>query len=422
MTAEGSKSGMRVRRQGMRRRLFSVLAGAGALTVSLTGLAPAAVAEDVRDQQWYLDGMQMDKVWEKSTGKGVKVAVVDTGVDDSSPTLQGRLLPGKDTAEAPGGANNDDVGHGTTVAEMIAGTGKGGGLRGLAPDAEIIPIRAALKGVKGLDDKYGKTRLDSTSEAIRAAVDSDAQIINMSWGDSNSDGPSSEVVKYAAQKGKLLFAATGNDGEKQHGISYPAAYPEVVAVGAVDRQNQVSKFSSWADNDDVDGVDLVAAGEDIPARCDGDFKRYCEHKQGTSYASALASASAALIWSKHPDWTANQVLRVMIDTAGRDSKSKNPSKYIGWGLVRPRINLLESQGDPGDARENPLTKQKTGPAKSPLDAGSSDSENGDASDNASVADSSKSGDDSQLLTIIGAGAGAVIVLGGAFAFMRMRRN
>ena len=77
---------------------------------------------------------------------------------------------------------------------------------------------------------------------------------------------------------------------------------------------------------------------------------------------------------------------------------------------------------PGDARENPLTKQKTGPAKSPLDAGSSDSENGDASDNASVADSSKSGDDSQLLTIIGVGAGAVIVLGGAFAFMRMRRN
>ncbi len=308
--------------------------------------------------------MQMDKVWKVSTGKGVKVAVVDTGVDDSTPSLQGQLLPGEDRADAPGGPNDDDVGHGTTVAELIAGTGKGGGLKGLAPDSKIIPIRAALEGVKGGGDK---SRLDISMQAIRAAVESDAQIINLSFGQENSDGVSSEVVKYAASKGKLVFASTGNDGEKKERIEYPAAYAEVVAVGASNEKGKVSKFSQWAGPDDVDDVDLVAPGENMPRLVRRELSSAIAKVQTVERVLPAPSLPPrrALIWSKHPDWTANQVLRVMIDTAGRESKSNNPSKYIGWGAVRPRMNLVEGEGDPGNPAVSPLTGKKTGPANGP---------------------------------------------------------
>jgi hypothetical protein len=112
----------------------------------------------------------------------------------------------------------------------------------------------------------------------------------------------------------------------------------------------------------------------------------------------------------------------MIETAGRESKSGTRSKYIGWGEVRPRMNLVEGEGDPGDPAVSPLTNKKTGPVKEASNSGSSDSGKDDAADKTEVADSSKSGDDSQLLTYIGAGVGVAVVLAGAFVFMRMRRN
>ncbi|WP_326807424.1 S8 family serine peptidase [Streptomyces sp. NBC_01775] len=385
------------------------------------GLAPTAVAEDVQSQQWYLDGMQIKKIWKVSTGKGVKVAVVDGGVDSSTQSLRGQVLPGKDISGAPGDENKDDVGHGTTMAELIAGTGRGGTVKGVAPDAKILPIRTTLRGIKGIDKN-----LNRHAEAIRAAADSDAKIINMSWGTS-TDGPTKRALDYAVSKGKLLIAAMGNDGQSGNtdGLGYPASHPNVAAIASYGKNLKVSKFSSSGR-----ATTFAAPGQEMPGWCDGKREQYCPNIEGTSASSAIASGAAALVWAKHPTWTANQVLRVLIDTAGRkDGKKDTVSKYIGNGAIRPRMNLLEGKGKPGDPDISPLTGKKTGSsAPGPKSPGGKDSDkNGstkdDAPDKVKVADSkSEDGDSSQLLPILGVGAGVLILAGCGFAVVRLRRN
>ncbi|MFI8854345.1 S8 family serine peptidase [Streptomyces sp. NPDC053499] len=385
----------------------------------MTGLAPAASADGIQSQEWHLKVMQAEKLWKVSTGKGIKVAVIDTGVDLSTRSLQGRVLPGKDVSGAPGDETRDDDGHGTTMAELIAGSGEGGTLKGLAPDAKIIPIRTNLKGMKGAD----KTK-EHLGEAIRAAADSDAQIINMSLGGTNPHPSIENAVRYAVKKGKLLFAGTGNDAQKGNRESYPAAYPDVVAVASTNKAGKVAEYSSYGQHTVLSGA---SAG--LPAWCDGEKKRYCRGG-GTSSAAAVVSASAALIWSHHPDWTSNQVLRVMIKTAGL--KGDKPSKYVGYGEVRPRMNLVEGEGDPGDPDISPLTGERTlhtKPSKSKESSsqakgsGKGDSNNEAAPDKVKVADSGREDSSNSLLwEAVGGGAALLVIGGGATLVIRRARR
>jgi len=376
--------------------------------VCLAGLSPVAHADGVQSQEWHLKVMQAEKVWKVSTGKGIKVAVIDTGVDSSTQSLQGRVLPGKDVSGAPGDETRDDVGHGTTMAELIAGSGKGGTLKGLAPGAKVIPIRTTLEGMKGADE-----RKEHLGEAIKAAADSDARIINLSV--SGLHHPAvKQAVKYAVKKGKLLLAGSGNDAKRGNEDSYPASYPDVASVAATDEAGKVADYSTYGQHTILSGP---AVG--LPGWCDGEKRNYCP-KGGTSAATAIASASAALIWSHHPNWTANQVLRVMIKTAGL--KGDKPSKYVGFGEVRPRINLLEGKGDPGDPDISPLTGERTlntKPDKSSPKVKGSDKET--APGKVKVADSNEVRD-------AGGGwllpAGGIVVAGViiGFAVVRLRRN
>ncbi|MBQ1123513.1 S8 family serine peptidase [Streptomyces sp. B15] len=405
------------RKPRMRRRLFTGLAAMGAWAVSFTVLAPVAGADSVQSQQWYLKPMQAEKMWKVATGEGIKVAVVDTGVDSSTPSLRGRVLPGKDVSGAPGDEMRDDAGHGTTMAEIIAGSGKGGALKGLAPDAKIIPIKGNLKGVPEA------TKDASGAKAIRAAADSDAQIINMSFG--GAPHPAfKKALDYATKKGKLLLAGTGNDAKKGNQENYPAAYPNVAAVASIDKTGRVAESSTYGEQTDLSGP-----GEGVPVLCDGKKQAYCP-RGGTSAATAIASASAALIWSHHPDWTANQVLRVLLKTGDLADK---PSIYVGHGAVRPRMNLLEGKGDPGDPDISPLTGERTLNTKSKESgsdaknsgkgSGKDDSNKEAAPDKVKVADS-KAEDDggSWLLPAIGIAAGVIILGGCGFAVVRIRRN
>ncbi|MDJ1132639.1 S8 family serine peptidase [Streptomyces iconiensis] len=397
----------------MRRRIGAVLAAAGAMAVLQAGLAPVAHADGVQEQQWYLDAMQAEKMWEVSTGKGVKVAVVDSGLDSSTPSLRGQVLPGKDVSRLPGGTDTDKSGHGTTMAELIAGTGRAGSLKGLAPDAKVIPIRVALQGTDG------KTSWDPLIAGVRAAADTDAQIISMSIGTDAPDPRLLDAVKFAANKGKLFLASAGNDRNKKNYEHFPAGFPHAVSVAATDETGKVAEYSNSASD-----VDIAAPGTNIPGWwCDKARKRYCDQNGGTSAATALASASAALLWSKHPDWTANQVLRVLLNTTGLKEKHIKPSVYLGHGAVRPRANLLEGKGDPGDPEISPLTNKKLGP---PAKKSSGSSKSGDADgvpDKVKVADSA-AGDDkgSVVLPVVGVGAGVVVLAGGGFAIARMRRK
>ncbi|WP_240361628.1 S8 family serine peptidase [Streptomyces sp. MBT27] len=359
--------------------------------------------------------MQASEMWKVSTGKGIKVAVVDSGVNPDTPSLKGQVLSQEVPKAAAYGATHDFGGHGTTMAEMIAGTGKGGGLKGLAPDSKIIPVRIALKQ---LTDSEELKRTPTAAVGIRAAADSDAKIINMSFGGPSIAPDEKAAVKYAAAKGKLLFAATGNDESSDGFLGFPAAFPDVVGVGAADEKGTVAKFSQSGDY-----VDLAAPGLDVPVWCDATFQKYCPG-QGTSAASAIASASAALIWSAHPTWTANQVLRTMIDTAGRSWDRSTPSKYLGYGLIRPRLVLEQARIDPGPAGADPLARENgTGGGAPATPAVPSSSAPPRTPEKGEAQAAGEGGGDSGTPWLIGGVAAGVLVIGGGvFAALRSRRR
>lgn len=389
------------------------------------GFAPGATANDARSKQWYLEPMEAEQIWKVSTGKGVKVAVIDSGVNADTPSLKGQVLVDEVPKSVAYRATDDQLGHGTSMAELIAGTGAGGGLQGLAPGAKIVPYRIELEGQTGGAEEREKT--PDAIEAIKAAADTDAQIISMSFGSLGPSSKEEEAIEYAASKGKLMIASVGNDGRAKGPIDYPAAYPYVLGVAAVDSSGTVSDFSSSGNY-----VDLSAPGEGFPGWCDATFRAYCDGKVGTSPAVAIASAAAALIWSAHPDWSVNQVTRSLIDTAGRTWPKDEPSKYAGYGFVRPIVVLEKPNYNAGPANVDPLEQDNGGdllansasspsPSPSPTTASQAPEKgsNGGTSAAGSVAESP---DDSNILWIALGSAAAAVVLGGVgVAVVRARR-
>jgi subtilisin family serine protease len=415
-----------------------VSAVVGALAAAGVGFAPHAAASDAQSRQWYLQPMQAEQMWKHSTGEGVKVAVIDTGVNPHTDSLEGQVLVDEVPGAVAYGASDDYTGHGTSMAELIAGTGADGGIKGLAPGAKIVPYRIHLKGLTGAEDKK-KTALPE--QAIKAAADTDAKIISMSFGAPTYDPDIEEAVIYAASKGKMLIAAVGNDGGTSDGgiIGYPASAPYVVGVSSMDKDSNISEFSSHGNY-----VDLVAPGEDMPGYCRPSFESYCHGLEGTSASAAIASASAALIWSAHPDWTANQVTRALIDTASRKWPKDDPTQYAGYGTVRPRVVLENPNYDAGAPYSDPLAKWNKEKGKklvteippasaaSPSATGSSQApEASSGADKAAagskadktenVAAESSNDDNSTLWIVLGAAAAVVVIGGGAFAVLRSRR-
>lgn len=411
------RSVTRVLRQGA----VCAVAAAFVWSTGLVGGA-AATVEEASAEQWYLKPMHAEELLKVTKGEGIKVAVIDTGVNTSLPSLKGQVLKGYDATEVAGDETDDYTGHGTTMAELIAGTGASGGLRGLAPGVKIIPFRIADPEFR--NEQRGVNASD-IPDAIRAAADSNAQIISMSYGTPYFSAETKEATEYAHSKGKLFFAPTGNSAKEGNKPEYPAGYPDVVGVASSDRNGKVSEYSQHGEN-----VDIAAPGDDIPGWCDETFTKYCGGDGGTSSATAITSASAALIWSEHPEWTANQVLRAMFDTASRDWADGTRSVYLGHGLVRPRQIILEKKGNPGAPDVSPLTNEKRGgdvplngaPASS---APASSQAPQDKPDSAApvAGSSSESSDDSSLPGwVIGAIAAAVVIGGGAFAAVRKLRS
>ncbi|MEW1757732.1 S8 family serine peptidase [Streptomyces cyaneofuscatus] len=408
----------------LQKRALSAVVVAASWSVVFAGAAQPAAAADVQSKQWYLSALQAEEMWKVTAGEGIKVAVIDTGVNPNTPTLKGQVLKGFDATGAAGDENDDYDGHGTNMAELIAGTGAGGGLKGLAPGAKIIPMRITDTEFQ---NKHSVNARD-TEDAIRAAADSEAKIISMSFGSLYSTRGEREAVKYAESKGKLFFAAVGNDGAGSNKEEYPAAYPQVVGVASADRNGKVAE-----DSQNGNMVDIAAPGKEIPRWCDNSFQSYCYGSSGTSAATAIASASAALVWSAHPEWTANQVLNVLFDTASRTWKKGDRSAYLGHGLIRPAMNILKGKGDPGDPDISPLTEERTGgspasPAPSstssaPASEQPAQNENADKVDETVAAGDTEAAasDGGVPLGLIVGGIAGVAVLGAVvFAVVRRR--
>ncbi|MFI9624959.1 type VII secretion-associated serine protease mycosin [Streptomyces sp. NPDC052042] len=390
------------------------------MALLLVGAGPA-YSNPVRSDQWYLDAMKAEQMWELSTGEGVTVAVIDTGVDASIPDLRGRVLKGLDLAkDSPGNEQTDYRDHGTGMASIIAGTGNfrgGGGSFGLAPGVKILPIRLRDNVGKVNGATASKYLNEDLSAGIRFAVDHGAKIINASVGDTIGGSQQlTDSVKYAVDKGALIFAAVGNSADEGNPVSYPAATPGVVGVGAIGKDLQKADFSRHGPE-----VDLSAPGVDMVHGCSTGTK-LCR-TSGSSDSAAIVSASAALIWSKYPKWTNNQVLRTLLNTVGGPTSGALRNDYIGYGIVRPRF-VLKNPGDPGPADVYPLPDlaeaASPSPSVQPSQAG------GGVKEGDKPAAASPAADDRGGNTPLWIGSGILVaaLVGGVvtFAVVRSRRR
>ncbi|MEU5899121.1 type VII secretion-associated serine protease mycosin [Streptomyces venezuelae] len=402
--------------------VLSKVALSAALGFLLTSVAATpAHADSVRSRQWHLDAMRADEMWETSTGRGITVAVIDSGVDGTIADLRGQVLDGRDFSSLAGDEHTDDANHGTGTAALIAGTGARGGRAGsfgLAPDSKILPIRMSYGSERSRQGAQLSGYSRDMAKAIRYAADSRAQILNISMaaanhrGFKNVDTPElTAAVKYALSKGKLIFAGVGNDAAKGNPLMYPAATPGVVGVGAIDRKIKRTKESQWGPQ-----VDMVAPGDDIWNACTGGTK-VCSGS-GTSASTALASASAALIWSKHPDWTNNQVLRVMINTMQGNDEGWSRDDSVGYGAVRPRV-ALKNPGDPGPADKYPLPDLAAA-VKSPAPKVSETSGAPESIQENELAAPAPAKDDDNSALWISMGLGAAMLAGTAVIVARVR--
>ncbi|MGW2614413.1 type VII secretion-associated serine protease mycosin [Streptomyces sp. NPDC001500] len=400
------------RHRGCRAAASAVL---GLLLVTAAGTL--AHAESTREEQWFLDAMKADQMWQTSTGEGVTVAVIDTGVDPDNPDLKGRVLPGKDLApDQSGDEHTDYEGHGTGMGGLIAGTGAyggGNGAFGLAPGAKILPIRLpnadTAANLAEAEERFNK----AVAPAIRFAADKGVKVINISQAATEGSPQLTAAVKYALGKGSLIFAGVGNNGGGANEVMYPAATPGVVGVAAVGKD-----LRRTAESEHGPQVDMAAPGEDMVHACDSETGLCRGH--GTSDASALASASAALIWAEHPAWTNNQILRVMLNTIGVPTDGAKRNDSIGYGIVRPRI-ALQSPGDPGPADAYPLPDLAAAASKSPSPQ-TSETAGADApaKDDDSIATASASSHGSAPWVALG--TGAVVLLGAALAVSAVVRR
>ncbi|MER7998556.1 type VII secretion-associated serine protease mycosin [Streptomyces sp. NPDC095613] len=360
--------------------------------------------------------MKADEIWKISTGEGVTVAVIDSGVDATNPDLQGRVLKGKDFApDSAGDEHTDYKGHGTGMAGLIAGTGRsdgGDGAYGLAPGSKILPIRTPDSGQDANRESEVRAFNESVPVAIRYATDKGAAIINISMASRKGSPALTSAVKYALDKGALVFAAAGNTGDAGNELEFPVGTPGVVGVGALDKEGQKTKESQYGPQ-----VDISAPGEEMVHACGGTTGLCTSH--GTSDATAIASASAALIWSKHPDWTNNQVLRVMLNTVSGPTDGVKRNDYVGYGAVRP-LRALTTPGDPGPADEYPLPDLAEAGASASSSAAAGDND-AQASPSTAAVEADESGGAGLW---IGLGAGAAVVLGAAVAVpvIRSRRG
>ncbi|MFI5804070.1 type VII secretion-associated serine protease mycosin [Streptomyces sp. NPDC051561] len=307
------------------------------LTAGMLAVLPVSVAhaDAIRDKQWGLAALHTQDAWRTTKGAGITVAVLDTGVDDQHPDLRGNVLPGNDLVGF--GAKSGDrswARHGTAMASIIAGRGhgpgRGDGVLGIAPEAKILPIRVILEGGDPARDKARESRGNALAKGIRWAADHGADVINLSLGDdSESAHPEAEedaAVQYALGKGAVVVASAGNGGEKGDHISYPAAYPGVIAVTAVNEAGSRASFSTrrWYATVAAPGVNIVIADPD----------RSYYQGWGTSAASAFVSGAAALVRAAHPGLPPAEIKRLLAATA-RDAPPGGRDDARGHGTVDP---------------------------------------------------------------------------------------
>ncbi|MEH1013736.1 type VII secretion-associated serine protease mycosin [Micromonospora sp. CPCC 206060] len=299
-------------------------------------------ADAIRDEQWQLRELRAEAAWQVSTGRGVTVAVIDSGVDASHPDLAGQVLPGLDLVAGSGNGQHDPVGHGTTVATLIAGhRDDPNGAVGLAPDARILPVR-----VLDAENRYDDALI--VARGVRWAVDNGARVINLSLG-GNGDSPAlAAALDYAFARDVVVVACTGNVAASMGTeVWYPAREPGVIAVAGLERESD----ALWTGSVTGPQTVLTAPATGLVSARPGGFWRV----QGTSFAAPLVAASAALVRARWPQMPAGDVVNRLLTTA-RDLGPAGRDNRFGYGLVDPVAAL---NGEVSQIGRNPLDDQSS---------------------------------------------------------------
>ncbi|MFJ9902305.1 S8 family serine peptidase [Streptomyces sp. NPDC101152] len=295
--------------------------------------APVAAAA-----QWPLDARHFDasRVWSLSEGEHVTVAVVDTGVNARHPDLTDRVLPGTDLTHqaATGQVDLSDDSHGTSVAGVIAGGGTHGEVAGLAPRSTVLPVRVSVG-----------TAADplALAEGIVYATRHGAGVINVSMVTTTADPQLRDAVAYAVRHDVVLVAAAGNNGRTGNPVTYPAAFPGVVAVSGTTRTG-----AFWPASESGPYVSLAGPAVGIySTRSSGGHLT----ESGTSYSAPFVAATAALLRSRYPKESAGQIVARLIGTADRTGARSGRDEHVGYGVVDPLKAL--GAAEPA-SRANPL--------------------------------------------------------------------
>jgi flagellar hook assembly protein FlgD len=262
--------------------------------------------------QWYLPKINAPYAWNQTRGSGqITVAVVDSGVDIQHADLKGKIV--RPYNAVTDGTSFSPADHGTHVAGIIAATMNRTGIAGIAPQVRLMPVN-----VFSGDGAY-------TSDVIKGiiyAVDHGADVINLSLGGYGYDPGLHYAVNYAYNHGVVVVAAAGNDDTDSD--VYPAAYEEVIAVSAVDKDDNITFFSNYGNY-----IDLSAPGEAIYSTLPHNRFGFMD---GTSMAAPVVSGVAALVLSKNPYLSVSQVRDILFRSAV-DLGSKGWDEFYGYGRV-----------------------------------------------------------------------------------------
>ena len=326
-----------MRARPRRSRTVGGIAGALACVAAsvIFGASPAA-ADAIRTAEWPVGYLDLPAAQRLSTGSGVTVALLDTGVVQGRADLTGQITTGPDYAGGVEKQGESGWGeHGTCMASIIAGHGRNGGsdgMLGVAPGAHILSVRVIRD-----DDApdFGQATSDATpiSDGIKYAVDHGAQVISMSLGGQEADAgddssAESDAIRYALAHNVVVVAAAGNGATQGNPVSYPGGERGVITVAAVDSNGGHANFSTtgW-------DVAVAAPGVNLPCDAYNADDAYMEGS-GTSQATAYVSGLVALIKAEDPALTPEQI-RTLLETTASGRPGGGRDDQIGFGVIDP---------------------------------------------------------------------------------------